>query len=313
MQRVGLTVGVIIIGLGGCVRPTRVSTSPLPPPLLETRRLTPPRIAPAPVPRQLPRVVSSTRLNERELIPPGGIKRGRWNVIVVHHSANRNDTLQSMDDYHRKVRKWVNGLGYHFVIGNGVNTEDGRVYVGSRWKRQIAGAHCKSSSGRYFGAWRAGNYFNTHGIGICLIGDFEQRGPTSRQLAILRELTRFLCSRTRINPAHIYGHRDVTHKTACPGRYLSGKLPQLRAAVAQALAVTLDTGPPPGWPSGADDQLATCPDAYLHRALPTTYARAETGNVAHRSLGHALDHVTDLDRGPLRRAVLGNFDHHHAE
>lgn len=246
MQRVGLTVGVIIIGLGGCVRPTRVSTSPLPPPLLKTRHSTPLRITPAPAPRQLPRQVPYTRLNERELIPRGGIRPGHWNVIVVHHSANRNDTPQSMDNYHRNVRNWVNGLGYHFVIGNGVNTEDGRVYVGSRWKRQIAGAHCKSPGGRYFGTWRQSNYFNTHGIGICLIGNFEHRGPTARQLATLRELTRLLCLRTGIDPADIYGHGDVTHRTACPGRYLSGKLPQLRAAVAQALARTPDTGPPPG-------------------------------------------------------------------
>ena len=70
----------------------------------------------------------------------------------MHHSASREVTPQSMDNYHRNVRGWSNGLGYHFVIGNGVNTTDGRIYTSSRWRQQISGAHCRSKSGRYFGA-----------------------------------------------------------------------------------------------------------------------------------------------------------------
>lgn len=319
MQRIVLVVCAAALALSGCAKPTRISTTALPDPLLSTRRPPTRTIVPAPRPEALrPRVAEpepylpTVRLNERELIPPGGIKRGRWRVIVVHHSATFDATPESMDEYHRNVRGWCNGLGYHLVIGNGVNTGDGHVYVGSRWERQISGAHCKSKSGHYFGTWRADNYFNAHGIGICLVGDFEQRQPTQRQLAALQKLVQFLCSRTGINPAHIYGHRDVTHKTLCPGRYLTAKLPQVRAAVAQALAVDLDPGPPPGWPSGLEDYLTPPAQVDLHRTLLATYLSAKRRNVAYAGLGYALDHVANLYGGALSRASLRDVDHDYA-
>jgi hypothetical protein len=272
---------------------------------------------PAPRPRQtvpdISRGAPDARFDERGLVPPGGIDHSRWNVIVVHHSANTSDTPQSMDNYHRRVRKWANGLGYHFVVGNGVKTVDGKVYVGPRWKRQITGAHCKSSSGRYFGIWRKSNYFNSHGIGICLIGDFEQRSPTPKQLESLARLTRFLCSRARINPAHIYGHGDITHKTLCPGRYLKRKLAQVRAQVARSLAVTLDPGLPAGWPSGLNQQFAAGSNTYLERTFLAAHAGLKTGNALYGGLCHALDHVADLQGGALGRTVLGDVDHHHAD
>ena len=166
-------------------------------------------------------------------------------MIVVHHSANDIDSPDSMDNYHRNVLKWANGLGYHFVIGNGVNTVDGKVYVGSRWQRQMTGAHCKSPRGRYFGKLRQRNYFNEHGIGICLVGNFEKHGPTARQVTALQQLISLLCAETGIGPTSIYGHGDVTHKTLCPGRYLSRRLAQVRAKVSQLLALRKDRGWPP--------------------------------------------------------------------
>jgi hypothetical protein len=317
MQRIALGVCLCFAVLSGCTKPGRVAARPLPDPLLRTLHPTRWQIPPAPPPRevrpQVPKGGPGIALNERELIPRGGIKRGRWNVIVVHHSANNNDTPRSMDEYHTKVRKWANGLGYHFVIGNGVNTEDGRVYVGSRWKRQITGAHCKSSSGRYFGAWRKNNYFNEHGIGVCLIGNFEQRRPTRKQLAALEQLTQFLCSRTGINPAHVYGHGDVTHKTLCPGRYLSGKLPQVRRAVAQALAVKLDTGPPPGWPSGTDDRIAAGSNADLHRSVPAPHLLLKACGIAYAAFGDPIDYVADLYRRPFRGTGVQHIDHDDAD
>jgi hypothetical protein len=285
MRRIALCAGLIAALLSGCAQPDRITPRPLPDPLARTRAAPPHRVPAAPVPRIAtppPVREAPAVFDERELLPAGGIQRGLWNVIVVHHSANRGDTPASMDNYHRNVRKWSNGLGYHFVIGNGVNTEDGKVYVGSRWSRQLCGAHCKSRSGRYFGTWRQNNYFNAHGIGICLIGNFEHSRPTPRQLASLRSLTEFLCARARINPAHVYGHGEVTHRTACPGRFLSRELPQLRVAVAQALAVELDPGLPPGWPSGSDDQLPPPVHAYRDGAPLPAYAGVEGRGVVYR-------------------------------
>jgi len=246
MQRIAWGACLIAAALSGCARPARVSERPLPGPLLRTHHPPPHVVVPAPPPQPpapgLRPGLPSVRLDERELIPPGGIRSGRWRVIVVHHSGNTVDSPASMDAYHRNVRGWEDGLGYHFVIGNGVNTEDGRVYVGPRWQRQITGAHCKSKRGRYFGVWRDDNFFNAHGIGICLVGNFEERPPTPRQLAALSDLIAFLCARTGISTALVYGHGDVTHRTQCPGRYLRAALPQVRLAATRTLTAQLADG-----------------------------------------------------------------------
>jgi hypothetical protein len=131
-----------------------------------------------------------------------------WRHIVVHHSASATGSAASFDRAHRD-RGW-DGLGYHFVIGNGSGSGDGQVEVGYRWNKQLAGAH-------------AGNYeFNQHGIGICLVGDFEHGGPPSaRQMASLRQLVAFLQARTGVPTNEIIGHGNVPGRnTECPGRYL---------------------------------------------------------------------------------------------
>ena len=64
------------------------------------------------------------------------------------------------DASHRK-RGMQNGLAYHFVIGNGTDTQDRQIEMGSRWLKQLQGGHVKN------------HYINEVGIGICLVGNFE--------------------------------------------------------------------------------------------------------------------------------------------
>lgn len=132
-----------------------------------------------------------------------------WQVIVIHHSASDVGDAHVFDAAHR-ARGW-DELGYHFVIGNGTGTPDGYVEVGSRWKKQKHGAHCKTPS----------NYYNEYGIGICLVGNFDESSPSPAQLATLRRLLTFLSLRYHISADRLYGHGEVrgTH-TRCPGRHL---------------------------------------------------------------------------------------------
>ena len=134
----------------------------------------------------------------RELSP-------RWTCVVIHHSATKAGGAKLFDKHHRN--KGWDGLGYHFVIGNGTDTPDGEVEIGPRWHLQKHGAHCKTST----------NYFNEHGIGICLVGDFTRNRPTRRQMASLHRLVTFLARACGISPARVTTHRAVTGKTACPG------------------------------------------------------------------------------------------------
>ena len=111
---------------------------------------------------------------------------------------------------HVNRRGW-DALGYHFVIGNGIGYGNGEIYVGERWSKQMTGAHCKVP----------GNYYNEHGIGICLIGNFEDHPPTAKQMEALARLSSFLSLQCGIPRSRIMTHGGITGKTKCPGRHFS--------------------------------------------------------------------------------------------
>ena len=150
------------------------------------------------------------------------VLRGRWRYIVVHNSGTRQGNARAFDYYHRNVRHMVNGLAYHFVIGNGTSSGDGEIEIGDRWRRQIQGGHVHS------------DYLNNIAIGICLVGDFNRDEPTAHQLAALEELIRYLRQRVgRIDHkwSVVKAHREINPPrwpTDCPGdrfpyRWLHGK------------------------------------------------------------------------------------------
>jgi len=147
------------------------------------------------------------RRQHREWYPSRRRISSRWTTIVIHHSATDSGGARRFDRYHRKSNGW-DELGYHFVIGNGTDTPDGYVEVGSRWHKQKHGAHCKTR----------GNYHNEHGIGICLVGHFNKTRPTPRQMASLRELVSFLSATCNIPIKRVTTHKAVYPKTQCPGR-----------------------------------------------------------------------------------------------
>jgi hypothetical protein len=130
--------------------------------------------------------------------------RRPWQYIVVHHSATPAGNAAAFHEAHR-AKGW-DGLGYHFVIGNGRKSPDGKVEVGFRWKRQREGAH-------------AGNdLMNQRGIGICLVGNFDKGPPTAAQMRSLRRLCDFLSAYCEIPASGLRLHKDF-RDTACPGRH----------------------------------------------------------------------------------------------
>ncbi len=131
---------------------------------------------------------------------------GRWKNIIVHHSATGNGNAEIFDRSHRRDRRMVNGLGYHFIIGNGTNSGNGEIEIGPRWTRQLAGGHVSSP------------VYNHNSIGICLVGNFEQTHPSARQIAALTELVHYLRNGKFAGNSRFLVHREVD-KTLCPGRY----------------------------------------------------------------------------------------------
>jgi len=148
---------------------------------------------------------------------------GSWNYLVIHHSGTASGSVQSIHREHQQRRDadgnpWL-GIAYHFVIGNGNGMADGQVQATFRWDQQLQGAH-------------AGNaLINARGIGICLIGDFEKKTPSKRQLDALEKLVVQLASRYQIPRRQVIGHSTV-RSTLCPGRLFP--LRKIQEAVPQA-------------------------------------------------------------------------------
>jgi len=144
-------------------------------------------------------------------VPSCGDERN-WKAIVIHHSATDSGSVASIDKYHRNNNDW-DGIGYDFVIGNGVGLGDGQVESTFRWREQRTGAHCKTDES---------NWANESTIGICLIGNFDNSRPTSAQMVSLMKLLRFLSERYDIPVSRIYGHNTTpghSTNTSCPGKY----------------------------------------------------------------------------------------------
>lgn len=147
----------------------------------------------------------------RDVIDQAPVARNRWRYIVVHNSGTRQGNAKAFDYYHLHVRKMPNGLAYHFVIGNGTSSGNGKVEIGSRWTRQINGGHVHS------------DYLNNIALGICLVGDYNRDRPTPEQLEALDELIHYLRHRVgKIDhqPAIVKPHRDINPPqwpTDCPG------------------------------------------------------------------------------------------------
>lgn len=132
----------------------------------------------------------------------------RWIYLVLHHTGTDSGDVETIDASHRSRRDslgnpWL-GIGYHFLIGNGSGMEDGAVEATFRWRQQIHGAHAGST------------VHNANGIGICLVGNFQEHPPTSRQLRAVTKLVAALTARYKIPARLVIGH-DAVKPTECPG------------------------------------------------------------------------------------------------
>ena len=130
----------------------------------------------------------------------------KWRFIIVHHSATSAGDAAKFDRDHRD-RGW-DGLGYHFVIGNGTMSGDGEIEIGPRWAQQKHGAHTKV---------RGHPEYNELGVGICLVGNFNETRPSQAQRQSLVALVRGLMQRYHIPKSRVLGH-GMLAPTDCPGK-----------------------------------------------------------------------------------------------
>ena len=156
--------------------------------------------------------------------------------VVVHHTAGSNDysrseapaVVRAIHHWHTVGNGW-NDIGYNMLIDRYGVVYEGR-YGGI--DRAVIGAHARG--------------FNTGSFGVSVMGNFEIADIPS---AAYSSLAQTLAWKMRLHdmdmsPSRTFwknnqlvntisGHRDVG-STACPGKYLYNRLPDLRVRAATA-------------------------------------------------------------------------------
>lgn len=134
---------------------------------------------------------------------------GRVTRITIHHTAEHGavatlpdiEVIRRIENYHRNGRKWC-AIGYHYLVG-----KDGRVYEGR--PANLQGAHVLSE--------------NENNIGISMMGDWDKKLPSTRQLSALKSFLDDTRDRFKVGKNRVYGHRDL-NRSVCPGEALHGWL-----------------------------------------------------------------------------------------
>jgi uncharacterized protein with LGFP repeats len=167
--------------------------------------------------------------------------------VHVHHTVNSNryqrgdvaGLIRGIYRYHTQNLGWSD-IGYNFLVDR-----FGRTWVGRAGGpgRPVRGAHTLG--------------FNTTSTGVAVIGNFETARPWKKVKTAIVQLSawklaeydrdpkgrvrvfshgsdRFPAGRTVRLPV-IDGHRD-TNLTACPGRHVYEKLPNIRRRAAERVA-----------------------------------------------------------------------------
>ena len=166
---------------------------------------------------------------------PGSLRYFEVHAGFVHHTVNANSykkrdvpaILRGIYAYHTQSRGWSD-VGYNFLVDRFGRIWEGR-YGGV--DRPVVGAHTLG--------------YNDDSFAMSAIGNFEEVQPSQAMVEAYGALfawklslhgvkagskRQFVTSRTF---AAINGHRDAD-STACPGRYLYAKIPEIRTLAKQA-------------------------------------------------------------------------------
>ena len=130
-----------------------------------------------------------TRTPTSSSIPTRPTVPGDISCSTTVPSASGN--YDQIDGEHRKI------LGYRRLRLSFRDRQrqraarDGQIEVAQRWNNQKQGVHCRNART---------HDVDEYGIGICLVGDFDQQPPTPRQIAATQALIAYLSKRYNIEP-----------------------------------------------------------------------------------------------------------------
>jgi len=113
------------------------------------------------------------------------VPANRWRYIYVHHSRTPAGNALTLGQQ-------TNGVGDHFVIGNGDGCMDGEIQVSQRWNQQLAALPPAGAS-----------TVDPACISICVVGDFDSTVPTRTQVRRLTQLVNSLQGQLHIDSSKV--------------------------------------------------------------------------------------------------------------
>jgi hypothetical protein len=166
---------------------------------------------------------------------PSSLHYGEVHAGFVHHTVNANDytraevpaIIRSIYAYHTQSRGWSD-IGYNFVVDRFGRIWEGR-YGGI--DRPVVGAHTLN--------------YNDYSFAMSAIGNYDIKQPSQAMVQAYGALFAWKLSLHGVDAAStkqwvgsryfeaINGHRDAA-STACPGRYLYARIPDIRKLAAEA-------------------------------------------------------------------------------
>jgi peptidoglycan hydrolase-like protein with peptidoglycan-binding domain len=258
-----------------------------------------------------PTIYSRAQWGASEGLRRGVPSYGRVQVGFVHHTVSSNSyssssvpsMIRGMYAYHVQSLGWSD-IGYNFLVDRFGRTWEGRY---GRVNRPVVGAQTMN--------------FNSVSMGVSAIGNYDVGGPPQAMTNAIKRILAWKFSLAGI-PAtgrvvangkslnRVSGHRDA-FSTACPGRYLYAKLPEIRTGASALMAAPAPTPTPSPSPAPAPTPApspAAAPwAATRYTAYKPVVLRQGSRGTAVVVVQRALKVAADSDFGPRTRAAVVTF------
>ncbi len=213
-----------------------------------------------------PNIMTRAQWGADESLRDGSPRYGTIEAAFVHHTVNANDytreqvpaLLRSIYAYHVRSRGWSD-IGYNFLVDRFGQIWEGR-YGGI--DKPVTGAHTLG--------------YNEVAFAMSAIGNYDIAEPPEAIINAYAALFAWKLSMYNIpaDAMHIWvkdrylnainGHRD-TGSTACPGRYLYARIPDIRA---KAAAIQRGQKPSPTpTPTPTSTPITPVPESQLPKRL----------------------------------------------
>lgn len=152
----------------------------------------------------------------------------KWTHVVMHHSLTPDGELPdtvAIKRFHTSYRQGGNIITQEEYNAKKEAGESGlsRPWrdIGYHWMIEVLSdgepAIVRGRSMMYTGAHTTQQGMNRHGIGVCIVGNFDKAPPSEKVIETAAEFVAWLCRMYRIPIDNVKAHREFASYKSCPG------------------------------------------------------------------------------------------------